>query len=131
MGLNKFGAFGKSSKDKARKGVKDYQCYTVTLTQTSTNAPVITVQSNTLNGIPVSAYTSTGLFTLTLVGAFIAGKTILVKLDPAALASVANSFKLVRTSADVITITTYSDTFSSVGNGVLSDTPIEIRVYNN
>lgn len=131
MALNKFGAYGKSSKDKTRKGVKNYQCYTVSLTQTSTNAPVITVLNNTLNGVPVSAFSSTGVFTLTLAGAFIAGKTVLVKLDPAALASVTQSFKLVRTSADVITITTYSDTFSSVANGVLSDTPIEIRVYDN
>lgn len=52
-----------------------YKIYKVLLNQTGTNAPVATILINTLGGTPVWSRTSPGIYTVTLNGAFPAGKT--------------------------------------------------------
>ena len=51
--------------------------YRALLTQTGTDAPVATVLENTLGGVPLWEYDSTGNYNATLVGAFTEGKTCL------------------------------------------------------
>lgn len=69
-------------------------------TQSSTDAPVmVTPVENTLNDTPVLARTSAGLYTLTKVGLFTAGKTF-VRITPAP----GRHYGVTYTSADVVTI---------------------------
>ena len=49
--------------------------YKVILTQTGTDAPAITVQRNSLGGVPVSSYVDVGQYRITLSGAFPVAKT--------------------------------------------------------
>lgn len=49
--------------------------YVALLTQSGTSAPVATVLENTLGGTVVWGYTSPGVYTATLAGAFAASKT--------------------------------------------------------
>ena len=107
-----------------------YKTYIALLTQTSTNAPVATVLENTIGAI-AWGYTSVGVYTATLTGAFTAAKTLFV---PHGFIYVSipggddNLVRMARTSANVVTLTTYSG--GVVANAILSDTPVEIRVYN-
>lgn len=127
---NNWGPIGRNYKDKMRLGARPYRCYAALLTQSSTSAPSLQVIDNTLNGTPVAAYSSTGVYTLTLADAFTAGKTVCVKLNPNEVDNIAHTFTVVWTSANVITINTFSGTYATAANGVLTATPIEIRVYN-
>lgn len=132
MALNKFGAYGKSSKDKARKGVRPFKVYTALLTQTSSNAPVATVLQNTLSGAIVWTRTNTGVYAGTLASEFVEGKTVVILLNPAALANgSAHRVLFTWVSANAVGIATYSDEYSSAADAVLENTPIEIRVYDN
>ncbi len=49
--------------------------YKVILTQKDTDAPAITVQRNSLGGVPVSSYVDVGQYRITLSGAFPVAKT--------------------------------------------------------
>ncbi len=55
--------------------------YKVLLTQTDTDAPVITVQRNGLGGVPVSSYAGAGEYRITLSGAFPVAKTTAILQD--------------------------------------------------
>ena len=105
----------------------NYKVYTINATQTGTAAPTATVLDNTLpQGTPVLARTGAGVYTITLAGAFTSGKTVLITgTCPTAGATVS----AVRTSADVITVTT-SNASNAAADVLLADTLIEIRVYN-
>lgn len=93
------------------------------LTQTSTGAPTVAVLENTLSAAIVWARTSTGLYTGTLVAAFTTAKTFML-LGPIG----ANVPTLVRTSADVVTLTT-KDLTGTVQDVLLSSTAIQILVF--
>lgn len=109
--------------------VRGYKCYMANLSQTGTDAPTAYRNDASL-GTPVLARTGTGVYTLTLTGAFVGSKTVCIKLNESEIANTAGSFKIVRTSADVVTISTFSDKYSTPADAILSNTPIEIRVYN-
>ena len=55
-------------------GTPSYKVYTALLTQTGTNAPVATILQNTLGGIPIFSYVSTGEYNITLTGKLTASK---------------------------------------------------------
>ena len=59
------------------EGIADTEpkVYVALLSQSGTDAPVATVLKNTLGGVPVWSYNSTGDYTATLAGAFTANKT--------------------------------------------------------
>lgn len=99
-----------------------YKTFSANLTQASTDAPVATIFQNDLGAVPVWGYTSAGIYTLTLAGAWVSAKTQVLIGAANALVTVA------LTSADVITITT-RDAAAAVANGVLTNTPIEIRIW--
>lgn len=98
--------------------------YEALLTQASTSAPTAASVKSTI-GLPTLGYTSAGVYTLTKEGAFTANKT---KID---IAPVAGSIvSAVRTSADVITITTQAvdGDGPAVANAILSNTKILIEI---
>ncbi len=93
---------------------RPFKVYKAKLTQSSTDAPVATIVENTLGGTPVYAFSSTGVFTATLTGAFPLAKTLIVLNS--------NVVAAVRTSDNVITLT-------GASNGLLTDTTLIIEVY--
>lgn len=102
---------------------RGYKVYRALLTQSSTDAPVATVLQNDLGAV-VWGYTSTGIYTATLVGAFTNATSVFVSNDD--LDGIAGAKK---TSADVVTLTT-GTAAATVANAILDGTSIEIRVEN-
>lgn len=103
----------------------NYKVYAALLTQSGTSAPTAKVLDNTLSGVPTLARTGVGVYTITLSGAFTTDKTFLLTgVSTTAGATVS----AVRTSANVITLTT-SNASNAAADVLLTDTPIEIRVY--
>lgn len=98
--------------------------YRALLTQSSITAPTSTVINNTLGSITIG-YTSTGIYTFTLTGAFTSGKTYFSITNNTASA---NHYTLVRTSANVITLTVTNG--AGVADALLTDTPFLIQVYS-
>lgn len=109
---------------------KGYKEYVGLLTQSGTSAPTEKVLENTLGGSITWGYTSTGIYTATLTGAFTADKTAVYLTGTDA----STFYKVVRTSANVITITTTADNDaapSAVANAKLTDATFVIKVYQN
>jgi hypothetical protein len=103
---------------------KPTKIYKALLTQSSTDAPTAENVQSTI-GTPTFGYTSTGIYTMTLTGAFTANKTaILIAPTIGAIVSA------VRTSADVITITTQAidGDGEAVANALLTDNAISIEI---
>ena len=106
--------------------------YKATLTQTGTNAPVATVLENTLGGTVVWAYSSTGVYTATLAGAFTANKTFMIcgsANEPGGSVATGSTFtvQLFRQDANTIMVRVAVD-----GNETderLVETAIEIQVF--
>lgn len=110
--------------------------YVALLTQTSTADPTVLVIRNDLGADVVWARTSAGVYTGTLVAAFVVGRTI-VRLPSGSIISqgtnLNNQAGLVRTSADVVTLTTAVGSFTA-GTRVATDAlitafAVEIEVY--
>ena len=102
--------------------ISPYKVYTALLTQSGTDAPVAIVLENTIGNI-VWTYGTTGEYFGTLTNAFISDKTYF-----SALPSQATQLKFVRSSVDVVNLGTIVSSLKT--NGLLNNTPIEIRVYN-
>ena len=102
-----------------------YKRYRVNLTQVGTNAPGSVVFENTLGGNPVFGYTSAGVYTITLAGAWVAGETF-KQIDCIGDGSI----KVTRTSADVLTIRTFNNA-NVATDALLIETGLDICVYNN
>jgi len=100
---------------------RGYKTYRALLTQSSTSAPVATVIENSI-GTLVWAYSSTGVYTATLVGAFTNATTVLISNDD--IDGIAGA---VKTSADVVTVTT-GTAATTAANGILDGATIEIKV---
>lgn len=103
------------------------------LTQSGTAAPTATVLKGTLSPqiadtvvTPAYGYTGVGTYTVTIAGAFPSGKTVGGSgiIDGAT----GSRYKVVRTSDNVATITTYIAD-GTLTNGLLTAAPIEIKVF--
>lgn len=108
--------------------------YKATLTQTSTNPPVATVQENGLGQTMTWGYGSTGAYTVTAgAAAFTANKTRIFIGDVLTPTGEIVWALAARTSTTVITITTNTGSFSGTSVGVaddiLAETAITIEVY--
>ena len=104
--------------------LRPYKVYTALITQSGTGiAPTALVLENSLSGTIVWTYDSTGEYIGTLTGEFIDNKTYL-----SALPSQTTQLKLVRINDDSVNLGTGTGGVKT--NGLLLDTPIEIRVYN-
>ena len=98
--------------------------YEAIVTQTSTNAPTVVIQKNELGAEPVMGYTSAGLFTATLAGAFTVDKTSATLSQ-----SVADTTTYaVRTSADVITFGSAVGNTGVATNGKIAGSLLTIKV---
>lgn len=112
-----------------------YLSYQFKISQAATSAPTVTEYINELGTTFTFGRTSAGLYTITADSGtpFTANKTHIL-IDPPALDLV--TFKIVKTSTSILTITTglssvIATVLTSVSTDVLlSNTLIEIRVYN-
>ena len=103
--------------------------YIVTLTQTSTNAPVATVISDTITGI-TWARTAVGTYTATKSGAFTLGKTTPNTTGASANDVAGNKITAQQTSVNVITVKTYAAADTTVlADGVLTNQEFQIKIY--
>lgn len=97
--------------------------YRALLTQTSTNAPVATVLQNTLGGTLVWGYTSTGIYTATLAGLFLSGKTFSSSGNCAG-----GVFRGTRSSDNIVQLTT-RDYAGNVSDAILTGDTLTIVVF--
>jgi hypothetical protein len=114
---------GTHGKVATAQGVRPYKAYVARVTQTGTTAPATTVMENQLSATPVFARTGTGVYTVTLTGAFPTAKTVAIVSNNAA-----GRVSVAYTSANVITISTF-DAAAAAADAILSSASIEIRVY--
>ena len=102
-----------------------YDSYTVSLSQTSTNAPVETYTFENTIGTIIWTYNGVGIYIGTLSNAFPIAKTFLVVNQNRA----GKKITLEHVSASQVRILTLTDTTVNE-NDVLNLTSIEIKVYN-
>lgn len=101
--------------------------YRALVTQSSSTAPTATVLENSLGAAVVWARSSTGTYTATLAGAFTSAKTFIMQHGESGTIAAIKNVLAVRTSADVVTVTTGSG--GTLEDSVLSSYPIEILIY--
>jgi hypothetical protein len=104
-----------------------YKVYTALLTQTGTTAPVATVLENTIGDI-VWSYDSVGVYLVTSIGNFTENKTIIFMNGNNSIAY--GIYPSINSIGNDITIETASISPLVYSDGILYNTPIEIRVYN-
>jgi hypothetical protein len=109
-----------------------YKVYTALLTQFGENAPTAIVLENTLGNITYSRSAS-GLYIANLLGAFTLNKTFVIitpTVDDAQNQMVSLTYNMGLDSFE-ITSTNWSATLNgyTLLDGILFNTPIEIRVY--
>jgi len=111
----------------AASGNVAVKTYRALVTQSSGTAPTATVLENSLGAAVVWARSSTGTYTATLVGAFTSAKTFIMQPGESGTIAAIKNVIAVRTSADVVTVTTGAG--GTLEDSVLSSFPIEILVY--
>ena len=95
------------------------------LTQASTGVPTATVLRNDLGGTITWSYDGVGIYTGTLTGGFVAGKTA-IDIQPDALAFIVGKSN----GADSFTIKTYNNS-GTLANDLMAGTYLEIKVFNS
>lgn len=112
-------------------GAKPYQILTGNLTQTGTGAPTFTILQNTTGVTYTTAYTGVGLYTLTANSGtpFTANKTQVY--IGGNVATLGGDFYSMNTSINSTTVIGISSGSYGIGfnDDILSNTPIEIRIY--
>jgi len=118
--LNGFGKSGDGS----------YKVYIGTITQTDTNAPIVTILNNTLGNI-IWSYSSDGSYNGTLPNGFPDETKCYFYIQPISDFSGAVSVLYRDNNVNTIVINTYSDnTATTPANDLLTNRSLEIRVYN-
>lgn len=107
---------------------RPYKVYTALLTQSGTSAPVATVLENTLGGTVVWTRSDVGTYAGTLSGAFTADKTFLV-VNQSSIAD-NRGFNFYRNDANSVALLSGLVTTGQATDEVLSNTSVEIRVYD-
>ena len=105
--------------------LKTYKVYTALLTQSGTDAPVVTVLENTLGEILVWSYSSNGTYGTTINDSLINNTYLSITNN---MYDVDLVLQILSPGDGIIEIATFDN--GALTDGVLSDTPIEIRVYN-
>ena len=113
-----------SSAPESSVAVKTYRAL---VSQATTAAPTATVLENSLGGTVVWARGSAGTYTATLTGAFTSAKTFIMQPGESGTIAAIKNIIAVRTSADVITVTTGAG--GALEDSVLSSFPVTILVY--
>lgn len=102
--------------------------YSAFISQTGTGAPTAKVLEDSITGL-VWARTAAGTYTLTKTGAFTVDKTVpnkdhYIDIDE-------NKMKILRTSADIMTLTTYDAVdLETPVDGILNDQYFHIEIFN-
>ena len=105
--------------------IRPYKVYTGLISQTGTNDPTVVIMENTIGNI-VWQRIATGQYTATLTNAFTVDKTYLVVGPFQYLYNTSCTF--LRNNDSILGLT--NQTNNIIGDGILDNTPIEIRVYN-
>ena len=104
-----------------------YKVYTALLTQSGTNAPVVTVLENTIPGFSITPNRSfPGLYQLNCTPALDINKVYFDVINTQIFSGFIISKEI--TVGGIVQISTKNG--STPTDGILSRTPIEIRVYN-
>lgn len=103
----------------------NYKSYVALISQTGTSAPSVTILENTIGDIVWTRF-ALGDYRGTLTGAFPSGKVICLsnQIDMLTMTLIE------RKNNDVISINTGTPATSTIADGILNNTSIEIRVYN-
>lgn len=103
----------------------NYKSYVALISQTGTSAPSVTILENTIGDIVWTRF-ALGDYRGTLTGAFPSGKVICLsnQIDMLTMTLIQ------RKNNDVISINTGTPATTTVADGLLVNTSIEIRVYN-
>ena len=109
-------------------GAAPYKVYTALLTQSGTNAPVATVLENTLGGDIVWSREDIGVYVGTSINMFTLNKTFLYSKTKVYSADDSTEYSMSDSDIDKVYVTTIVAGASE--DGVMLNTPIEIRVYN-
>lgn len=116
--------------DCAAKAPFGSKVYTALLTQASTDAPTAVELENTFDVTPSFTRTGEGVYSLTMTGQFTANKTVCIIFNETTLAhGGASSMTFTRKDANDLTLSTYSDKYTTLADAELSATPIGIIVY--
>lgn len=105
--------------------IRPYKVYTCLISQTGTNDPTVVIMENTIGNI-VWQRIAAGTYTATLTNAFTVNKTYLVAGPFQYLYDTSCTF--LRNNASILGL--INQTNNMIVDGVLNNTPIEIRVYN-
>lgn len=105
--------------------IRPYKVYTGLISQTGTNDPTVVIMENTIGNI-VWQRIAAGQYTATLTNAFTVDKTYLVVGPFQYLYNTSCTF--LRNNASILGLA--NQTNNIIGDGILDNTPIEIRVYN-
>ena len=108
--------------------IRGYKVYTALLTQSGTDAPVATVLENTIGDIVWTRF-NTGEYLATLAGAFIDGKTYINIGQNVTYGIGTGAINTTENTLNTIRVNSSSD-FAGFEDDILTNTPIEIRVYN-
>ena len=128
--INKLKDILKGLNDKPSGGYEPpYKVYTALLTQTGTNAPTATVLENTLGGTIVWSRNGLGAYSGTLSGVFTTNKTYVSVEIGELLTGYGDNVTIYKQSTiNEVALTTIKTNTNS--DGVLKNSPLEIRVYN-
>lgn len=115
-------------------GTGNYKRYVALVSQSGTDAPTATVLENTFNMTPVWSYATDGSYNLTITNAFPSASKVFVLVSDGRYANFDATYIAVTvvgvwaTSSIINFQTTLTGAVPS--NGLLSNTSIEVRVYN-
>lgn len=107
--------------------IRPYRVYTGLISQTGTNNPTVVIIENTLGNI-VWTRNNNGIYQGYLSGQFLAAKTFLLTSSDYAINPTNQARQFFRSSDDYVSISTQIN--GVIADGLLDNTPIEIRIYN-
>lgn len=107
--------------------IRPYRVYTGLISQIGTSDPTVVIIENTLGNI-VWTRTNSGQYLGYLPGEFLATKTFLLTSSDYSLNPLNQARQFIRNSDDYIAILTQIN--GVVADGLLENTPIEVRVYD-
>jgi hypothetical protein len=107
--------------------IRPYRVYTALITQVDANDPTVVIMENTIGNI-VWTRTNNGIYTGYLPGEFLAAKTFLSTSGDFSINPNNQARQFFRNNDDYISILTQIN--GIVTDGLLLDTPIEVRIYN-
>lgn len=120
---------GNNIKAVAALTLDNYKKLSFLISQSGTSNPVITIQENTTGGTFTATRDSVGNYNITATGGniFTVGKTGLLSTLAGSFAS--GKLKHEFIGATLLVLNTYNDNGTTLTDGVMTDTYIEIKIY--